>query len=243
MFYVEVFFITLFLSAFFAMGGVGSAVALVPVLHFLGVNFNLSKAIGLFVNTATTLTATIMNIKRKTLDIKFALPLAFSLAISAPIGAYLSKFIPEIYVKVLFFVFLVFSGSMLLFGKKESKFHYNKPWVLGVLGVIVGIISGLLGIGGGSILMPLLILLGFDAKKLAVAMSFVIPFSTFTAFLTYLQIVKMDWILLGVASVAAILGGLIGNHIMHYKLNQRHIKKIIGIMLYLIALKMLLSIF
>jgi uncharacterized membrane protein YfcA len=89
--------------------------------------------------------------------------------------------------------------------------------------------------------MPLLIMLGFDAKKLAVAMSFVIPFSTFSAFLTYLSIVKMDWILLSVATVAAILGGIIGNHIMHYKLNQQHIKKIIGIMLYLIALKMLLS--
>jgi uncharacterized membrane protein YfcA len=243
MFYIEVFFITLFLSAFFAMGGVGSAVALVPILHFLGVNFNLSKAIGLFVNTSTTITATIMNIKRKTLDVKFAFPLALSLAFSAPIGAYLSKFIPEIYVKGLFFLFLIFSGSMLLFGKKERKFHYTKKWVLVFLGAVVGVLSGLLGIGGGSLLMPLLILLGFDAKKLAVAMSFVIPFSTFTAFLTYLQIVHMDWILLGVATIAAILGGLIGNHIMHYKLNQNHIKKIIGIMLYLIALKLFLSFF
>jgi len=241
MFYVEVFFITLFLSTFFAMGGVGSAVALVPVLNFLGVNFNLSKAIGLFVNTSTTVTATIMNIKRKTLDIKFALPLAISLALFAPVGAYMSKFIPEIYVKGLFFIFLIFSGSMLLFGKKEQKFKYTKQWILVVIGAIVGIVSGLLGIGGGGILMPLLIMLGFDAKKLAVAMSFVIPFSTFSAFLTYLSIVKMDWVLLSVATVAAILGGIIGNHIMHYKLNQQHIKKIIGIMLYLIALKMLLS--
>ena len=243
MFYVEVFFITLFLSTFFAMGGVGSAVALVPILHFLGVNFNLSKAIGLLVNTSTTLTATIMNIKRKILDIKFALPLAFSLSLFAPLGAYMSKFIPEVYVKGLFFIFLIFSGSMLLFGKKESKFHYNKPWVLVVLGAIVGIISGLLGIGGGSILIPFLILLGFDAKKLAITISFIIPFSTFAAFLTYLQIVKMDWILLGVATVASILGGIIGNHIMYYKLNQNHIKKIIGITLYLIALKMLLALF
>jgi len=241
MFYIEVFFITLFLSTFFAMGGVGGAAALVPILHFLGVNFNLSKAIGLFVNTSSTVTASIMNIKRKALDINFALPLALSLAFFAPIGAYLSKFVPEIYVKGLFFAFLIFSGSMLLFGKKESKFHYNKKWVLVVLGAIVGVLSGFLGIGGGSILMPLLILLGFDAKKLAVAMSFVIPFSTFTAFLTYLQIVRMDWILLGVATIAAILGGIIGNHIMHYKLDQNHIKKIIAVMLYLIALKLLLS--
>jgi len=241
MFYVEVFFIVLALSTFFALGGVGSAVALVPILHMLGINFNLSKAIGLFVNTSTTITATIMNLKRKVLDIKFALPLALSLVITAPIGAYLSKYIPQIYVKYLFIAFLIFAGSMLLFGKKEAKFKYTKKWIMILLGAIVGVISGLLGIGGGSLLMPLLILLGFDAKKLAVAMSFVIPFSTFSAFLTYLSIVKIDWILLGVATIAAILGGYIGNYIMHFHLNQKQIKKIIGVMLYLIAIKMLIE--
>ncbi|WP_456488666.1 sulfite exporter TauE/SafE family protein [Caminibacter pacificus] len=241
MFYIEVFFIVLALSTFFALGGVGSAVALVPILHMLGVNFNLSKAIGLFVNTSTTITATIMNIKRKVLDFKFAMPLALSLVFSAPIGAYLSKYIPQIYVKYLFIAFLLFAGTMLLFGKKEQKFKYDKPWVMVVLGAIVGVISGLLGIGGGSLLMPLLILLGFDAKKLAVTMSFVIPFSTFSAFLTYLSIVKIDWTLLGVATVAAILGGYIGNYIMHFHLNQKQIKKIIGVLLYIIAAKMLWS--
>jgi uncharacterized membrane protein YfcA len=241
MFYVEVFFIVLALSTFFALGGVGSAVALVPILHMLGINFNLSKSIGLFVNTSTTITATIMNLKRKVLDIKFALPLALSLVITAPIGAYLSKYIPQIYVKYLFIAFLIFAGSMLLFGKKEAKFKYTKKWIMILLGAIVGVISGLLGIGGGSLLMPLLILLGFDAKKLAVAMSFVIPFSTFSAFLTYLSIVKIDWTLLGVATIAAILGGYIGNYIMHFHLNQKQIKKIIGVMLYLIAIKMLIG--
>ena len=241
MFYMEVFFITLILSTLFAMGGVGSATALVPILHFLGLEFNFAKAIGLFVNTSTTVTATIMNIKRKVLDMRFAFPLAISLAFTAPIGAYLSKFIPEIYVKYLFVAFLFFAGSMILFGKKEQKFHYTKPWIMIVLGGIVGIISGLLGVGGGSFLMPILILLGFDAKKVAVAMSFVIPFSTFTAFLTYVSMIKIDWILLIIATIAAILGGYIGNYIMHFHLNQKQIKKIIGILLYLIAIKMLIG--
>ncbi len=238
MFYIEAFFVTLILSTVFAMGGVGSAVALIPVLHFMGVEFNLSKAVGLFVNTSTTVTATIMNIKRKVLDIKFSLPLAVSLAGFAPVGAYMSKFIPVRDVKILFLLFVIFSGSMLLFGKKEQKFHYTKMWVMILLGVFVGFLSGLLGIGGGALLMPLLILLGYDAKKLAVTMSFVIPFSTFAAFLTYLSITKMDFILIAVTAVAAILGGYIGNYIMHFRLNQRQIKIVIGIMLYIIALKL-----
>jgi len=241
-FYLEVFFITLFLSTFFALGGVGSAVALVPILHFLGIEFNFAKAIGLFVNTSTTITATIMNIKRKVLDLKFAFPLAISLAFTAPIGAYLSKFIPESIVKILFTLFLFFAGSMILFGKKEKKFSFTKPFIMVILGSIVGVISGLLGVGGGSLLMPILIILGFDAKKTAVAMSFVIPFSTFSAFLTYMSFVKIDWILLSVATIAAIVGGYIGNYIMHFHLNQKQIKKIIGVLLYLIAIKMFLSI-
>ncbi|WP_456479037.1 sulfite exporter TauE/SafE family protein, partial [Nautilia sp.] len=200
MFYFEIFIIATVLSAFFALGGVGSAVALIPVLHWMGIDFNFSKAIGLFVNTSTTVTATIMNIKRKVLDIKFALPLAVSLAAFAPVGAMYSKQIPVHEVKWFFALFLFFSGSMILFGKKEQKFHYNKQWVMVLIGAIVGFISGLLGIGGGALLMPIMILLGFDAKKLAVTLSFVIPFSTFAAFLTYMSFVKFDWIILGVAA-------------------------------------------
>lgn len=214
---------------------------MVPVMHWLGIEFNFAKAIGLFVNTSTTVTATFMNIKRKVLDIKFALLLAVSLAAFAPFGAMYSKHIPVQTVKWLFALFLFFSASMILFGKKEQKFHYDKQWVMVLIGSVIGFISGLLGIGGGALLMPIMILLGFNAKKLAVTMSFVIPFSTFTAFLTYMSFVKFDWIILTVAALGAILGGYIGNYFMHFKLNQQQIKKIIGILLYIIAIKMIWS--
>ncbi len=121
MFYIEIFAVTFILSTLFALGGIGSATALVPILDMIGLNFNFAKAVGLFVNTSTTITSSIMNIKRKVLDIKFAFPLAISLALTAPIGAYLSKFIPEHFVKTLFILFLFFAGSMILFGKKEKN--------------------------------------------------------------------------------------------------------------------------
>ena len=241
MFYIEIFTITFILSTLFALGGIGSATALVPILDMMGLNFNFAKAIGLFVNTSTTITSSIMNIKRKVLDIKFAFPLAISLALTAPIGAYLSKLIPENLVKSLFVLFLFFAGSMILFGKKEKKFNFTSPFIMPILGGIVGIISGLLGIGGGSLLLPLLIMLGFDAKKVAIAMSFVIPFSTFSAFIAYLSFTQIDWILLIITAFGAILGGYLGNYIMHFHLNQKQIKKIIGILMYIIAIKMALN--
>ncbi len=241
MHYMEYFFITLFLSTFFAMGGVGSAVALVPIFDMLGLSFNLAKAIALFVNTSTTITASIMNLKRKVLDVRFAFPLVISSMVFSPLGAYSSKFVNVHIVKWGFVAFLIFSASMMLFAKKEAKFKYEKKWILYVVGSIVGYISGLLGIGGGGLILPLMIILGYDAKKIAIAVSFVLPFSTFASFLSYASFVKIDWILLIVTAVAAILGGYIGNAIMHFKLDAKQIKKIIAFLLYILAFKMIYS--
>jgi uncharacterized membrane protein YfcA len=98
-----------------------------------------------------------------------------------------------------------------------------------------------LGIGGGSLLLPILALLGFDPKKLAVLVSFVVPFSTLTGFLTYLSLVPIDWKLLGIAGVGAVVGGYIGNYLMHFHLNRAQLRKLIGVLLYLIGAKLLLS--
>ncbi len=239
--YLEYFFVTLFVSSFFALGGLGSAIALVPIFDFLGLGFNIAKTIALFINTSTTITASIMNLKRGVLDIKFVLPLLISSMLFSPLGAYSSKFINIYYVKWGFLSFLIFSASMMLFAKKEAKFKYEKRWILYVIGAVVGYISGLLGIGGGALILPLMIFLGFDAKKMAIAVSFIIPFSTFSAFLSYISFVKIDWMLLAVTSVAAILGGYIGNAVMHFKLNAKQIKKIIAVLLYILASKMIYS--
>ncbi|VAW81023.1 hypothetical protein MNBD_GAMMA14-21 [hydrothermal vent metagenome] len=107
------------------------------------------------------------------------------------------------------------------------------------MGGSVGLVSGAIGVGGGSLIMPLLILLGFDAKKAAYAISFVIPFSTLGAFGTYLSFVHMDWVLLGVVTVAAIIGGYLGDRIMHYRLTPKQVKRLIAVILLLLAGKML----
>ena len=239
--YLLYFSITLVVSTFFAMGGVGSAVALVPIFDSLGLGFNLAKATALFINTSTTITATFMNIKRKALDIKFALPLTISSLIMAPFGAKTSQYINVEYAKMGLALFLIFSATMMLFGKKEAKVHYEAKWIQYLVGGVVGFISGILGVGGGSLIMPLMILLGYDAKKMAIAVSFMIPFSTFSAFLSYTTFVQIDYVLLVVVAIAAILGGYIGNKIMYFKLDAKQIKKLIAILLYIIACKIIYS--
>lgn len=233
------FFLSLFFSTLFSMGGVGSAIALVSVFPMMGMPLNMAKAVGLFINTASTISASVMNLYRGVLDLRSAMPLVVSILITTPLGAYTSQFVSEHMVKWVLIVFLLLAATLLLQHKREARYAFTHTWVLYVIGAGVGLISGLLGVGGGTLIMPLLILLGFDAKKAAYAVSFVIPFSSLGGFFTYLQFVRMDWVLLGVVTIAALLGGVIGNHIMHYRLTQAQIRKLIAMVLYLLALKII----
>jgi hypothetical protein len=235
--YLLYFALTFALSTFFAMGGVGSAIALVPLLDMFGVALNLAKLTALFVNTATTVTATFMNFKRGVLNMRFAFPLVVSSLLSAPVGVQMSRYIDENTVRLLLMLFLLLSATMMFFSKKEATIRYESQWVMYAGGGIVGLASGVLGVGGGSLIMPLMILLGFDAKKMAVAVSFMLPFSTLSAFLSYASFVSIDYWLLLCCAVAAVLGGYAGNHIMHFRLSSKQIKKIIGLILYLLAIK------
>ncbi|WP_292654235.1 sulfite exporter TauE/SafE family protein [Nitratifractor sp.] len=235
------FLLTLGLSTLFAMGGVGSAIVLVPTFNMMGMPLNLAKAIGLFINSSSTITASVMNFFRGVLDIKFALPLVIAILLATPLGAWSSQYVPVVVVKWILVAFLITAAILLLYTKRETKVVYDKAWILFLIGFVVGIISGMIGVGGGALIMPLLILLGFDAKKAAYAVSFIIPFSSLGAFFTYLSFVQMDWVLLGVVTVAAVLGGYLGDFIMHYRLTPAQVKKLIAVLLLLLAAKMIMG--
>lgn len=231
--------LTLALATVFAMGGVGSAIALVPSFSMLGMALDLAKALGLFVNTATTVTASVMNYRDGLLDVRFALPLAVSLLVATPLGAWLSQFVAREIIESLLVAFLIAAAMLLLFSRRETLVSYQRSWPLYLIGGGVGAISGMLGVGGGTLLIPALILLGHDAKKAARAISFVIPFSSAGAFLTYLSFTAMDWPLLGVVAAAAILGGYLGQNIMQNRLSAAQVKKLIAVLLLLLAAKMI----
>ena len=236
-------FITLLLSILFSMGGAGAGVALIPILNFLGLDFSVAKAVGLFAGASTTITSSIMNIRRKVIEYKFVFPIAFMMMLFAPLGAYSSQFIDENIVKFFFMLMLFYSATMMMFSKKKALFHSESRITLFIVGGCVGFLAGLLGVGGGNILIPLLALLGYEPKKVAVAVSFVVPFSALGSFFTYATYVPLDYMLLAVVSASAIVGGLIGNYMMHFKLEQKDIKKLMAFLLYALALKLLFGMF
>jgi len=234
------------LSFIFALGGVGAAVALVPFLNWAEVPFNLAKAVGLFTNTISLSGASYYNIKNKKIDFKLAVPLIIASGIFAPLGAWSSNYISKEISIYIFILFLILSGSMMIFFKGarlENNYRENVPlFITTIIGAIAGLISGLLGVGGGSFISPLLIIIGFSPKKVAAITAFVVPFSSFLAFLTYVSMTEIQWDILLFAASAAYLGGYLGTRIMHNKMKTKFIKKFLGIILFLIAIKLIIRV-
>jgi hypothetical protein len=132
------FAMTLGLSTLFSMAGAGAGIAVIPLLHFLGVPFDLAKATGLLVGFSTTVTSSLMNWRRGVLKIRALLPLALTLPIFAPLGAQLSRHVDPELVKLLFALFLIFSAGMMLLFRREARAHLDAWWVMGLLGAGVG---------------------------------------------------------------------------------------------------------
>jgi len=240
--YFIYFILTTSLSTLFAIAGFGSAVALVPTLNMVGLTFDLARASGLFVNSITTITTSFLNLKKKLFDMKFVAPLVISSSVFAYIGAHVSFMVDTQMIKTIFAYVLLIIASMILFFKSpEKKGDNHNRKILIFAGSMGGFVSGFLGIGGGSVISPILLMFGYDAKKIAIGISFVIPFSSVIAFSSYASVVELDYILLAVVGVGAYLGGLIGNYILHFKVSSKFIKKILAVALYIVAIKMLLG--
>jgi len=238
--YFVYFIITTILSSIFAIAGLGSAVALVPTLNMAGLSFDMARVSGLFVNSVSTITTSFLNLKKQLFDMNFVAPLVVSSVIFAYIGAKISLMIDVEIVKVVFGVTLLIIASMILFFKKpHNKTFVDSKAVLIFAGSVGGLFSGFLGIGGGSIISPILLLFGYEMKRIAIGISFVIPFSSIVAFGSYASVVELDYTLLAVVGVGAYLGGMIGNYILHFKISPQAIKKILAIALYIIAIKLL----
>lgn len=197
------------------LGG-GGSILTVPILVFLaGVDTKQAIAMSLFVVGVTSAVGAVSHARAGRVRWRTGLVFGAAGMTGAYGGGRLAAFIPGTWLLVGFGVMMIVTAVAMVRGRKEG----TTPTVHGELpigrvlaeGVVVGLVTGLVGAGGGFLVVPALVLLGGLPMTVAVGTSLVvIAMKSFAGLAGYLATVEIDWTLALAVTVAAVVGSLLG---------------------------------
>jgi uncharacterized membrane protein YfcA len=244
-----------------SMVGVGGGVFIVPLLILI-YDFSPSHAIGTSLATIvfTSLASTANYSRQKRIYYKTGIILAITTIPGAYLGAYLTEIIQERLLGLIFGIFLFFVALRMTlklnFSKNkhsdtaksnpvdsESSLFKSKNRVLSgvVLGFFGGLSSGLLGIGGGSLMVPIMVLAMGMPMHITVATSmFTMIFTSTSGVIEHFRLdnIHFDYALL------LVLGTIFGAQLGAYaskRISGRNLRRIFGLVLIIVSIRMILK--
>ena len=211
------------------IGGGGSILTVPILVYLLFVNPVTATAYSLFIVGITSLVGAIKNIQKGLVDFKTAIVFAIPAFIAVYITRkYIVPAIPNeifsvgdyvitkgIAIMIFFaFIMLLAAVSMIRNKKQEtnsnSVANFNLPLII-VEGFVVGILTGIVGAGGGFLIIPALVLFAKLPMKKAVATSLlIIAIKSLIGFIGDIENMDIDWTFLLIFSSISVVGIFIG---------------------------------
>lgn len=122
------------------------------------------------------------------------------------------------------------------------KMTITTIFTLIIIGLLAGILSGLVGVGGGIIMVPLFILfLGLTQHNAqGMSLAVMLPPVTFLAVYNYHKAGVINWKAAIIVSILFIIGGYLGSKLA-LQIDQKTLKKIFGLVMLIVAFKLIFS--
>jgi uncharacterized membrane protein YfcA len=216
------------------MGGGGSILTVPILVYVLGMDAKLSIALSLAIVGTTSLVGVFNHFRAGNVNLKVAAIFGPVAMVGTFLGAKISRLMSGEAQLILFAIIMLMASYFMIKGRKETEADENKKLNIPLLcgqAVVVGIITGLVGVGGGFMIVPALVLLTGLSMKVAVGTSlFIIALNSFSGFAGYLGMFDIDWAFLAKFSGASIVGILIGSQLVQF-ISQRMLKKSFGVFL------------
>lgn len=245
MFTLLLFAIIFLSSLILTMVGLGGGLIFSPLFVLLKFPISTAVSASLFLNGIAAVSASIIYFKKKMVDVKTGLPLLITSTLFAPLGAFLTSIINlPIFSAILAFIIMLAALRMLFSRKTAAKNTQTSKMRRiiggGSIGVAIGVMAGLLGIGGGVFIVPLLIyILKMPTKTAAATSIFIVVFSSFSGFIAHISLADTNWKFILLAAIFSFAGGQIGSRIMVEKLKGRTVRQIFGVVLIIFSIKLL----
>ena len=181
------------------------------------------------------------------MDWKGGLAMAAAAFVLAPVGAYAAQFVP-VRTLLLLFALAVLAAAvrMLFFARQpepETIMSFGKRSLIGAfVGGFAGFMGGMLGLGGGFIIAPILMWMGYRTKEAAATTAFVVTFSSLSGYLGHMAEGHFNWALTVVVVTAVVIGSQLGGIFMSRRAKPRWVKALYAVVLLAVAAKLLVGV-
>jgi len=242
------------------LGGGGSILTVPVLVYLLSVNPVVATAYSLFVVGVSSLVGAIQNIRKGLVDFRtatvFAIPALIAVYVTRK---YVVPAIPEelftvgdflvtknIGIMVFFAIIMLLASYSMIKAKKGNgdevpeKIQYNYQMIV-IEGMAVGLITGIVGAGGGFLIIPALVLLAKLPMKKAVATSLlIIAIKSLIGFIGDIETLDIDWTFLLSFTALSVIGIFIGVWLNKF-IDESKLKKYFGWFVLLMGLYIILK--
>ena len=240
--YIVLFYLFLLVIAFFYSSiGHGGASGYLALMVLFSYSMAALKINALILNCFVSLISFLFFTKSKKFNLILFTPFAITSIPAALLGGYLD--LQENILKIILGTILVFSVLYIngLFSKKEIEPKPIRESLALLFGLIIGLFSGMIGIGGGIMLTPVLLIMGWATIGEAASISALFIFANSLAgILGYLikgnslEVVTIEMI------PVAVLGGILGSYLGSHYLSNRLLKTTLSIVVIVASIKLII---
>ena len=237
-------------------GSGGSIIAMPALMYLLDVEAKSAIAMSMGIVAITATVSGWDNWRRGNVDLKVAAMFGLFGVIGTYGGARLGVYTP-VQVQLTLFALVMYAAAWKMLQSKkqpvrqlataggpplsEDEVISAHMGHIAAHGVGVGVLTGLVGVGGGFLIVPALVLLSGIPMKLAIGTSLVIVAAkSYSGFAGYVGAVPVDWTTMGLFTTVTVAGSFVGTRIAH-RFSQATLKRSFGIFLVFVASYILLK--
>ncbi|HUW50217.1 MAG TPA: sulfite exporter TauE/SafE family protein [Sulfuricella sp.] len=244
------------------LGSGGSIIAVPALLYLLHVEPKQAIAMSLGIVAITATISALDNWKRGNVDVRVAVMFGLFGVIGTFSGTRLGVHTPVALQLGLFALVMLAAAWRMLKTKKQQqivqtaqlpgaggpaisiaesgniKAHMGQ---IALLGIGVGALTGLVGVGGGFLIVPALVLISGIPMKTAIGTSLaIVAANSSTGFAGYMGVVPVDWMMMTSFTAVTIAGSFVGTRLAH-RFSPESLKRSFGVFLIFVATYILLK--
>ena len=220
------------LAVISGMLGLGVAFAAVPFLSFFMADLvHQVQPLSLLLNGVTASFSVFGFAQSGLVDWKKAILLSLVTTVCAPLGAWLVQLVPALYIWIVYLSAVGYLAYRLFRPATPRTPGQENFRAAMVLAAPISVLSGFLGVGPGFLLMPTLIIVGFQTKQAAAINAFAVTPPSFSSLLPHLKTAQWDMAVAVPLLVAGAIGSFLGARISARWVAGERLKQIFGVLI------------